>query len=185
MMGVHLSDLPPKVREQVARKMLRGRSDGKTADRDNPHRCAEPPGEGARGKYGNVGAVREVGGNVIRFDSQKEARRFDELLLLWRKGNIRDLKLQEDFTLQEAYTSPETGTRVRAIRYRADFTYLERVGDDFGCMTGGQGSGRPTDEGCVWRKVVEDVKSEATKTRVYEIKKKLLREKFGIEIREV
>lgn len=57
-MGVHLNDLPPKVREQVARKMVRGRSDGKTAGRDNPHRCAEPPGEGARGKYHNVAAVR-------------------------------------------------------------------------------------------------------------------------------
>ena len=193
-MGIRMSDLPPKVREQVARKMLRGRSDGKTADRDNPHRCAEPPGEGARGKYGNVGAVREVGGNVIRFDSQKEARRFDELLLLWRKGNIRDLKLQEDFTLQEAYTSPETGTRVRAIRYRADFTYLERVGDDFWVTVEDRGLDTPpalratspiVGEGVGWRKVVEDVKSEATKTRVYEIKKKLLREKFGIEIREV
>ena len=192
-MAIRMSDLPPKVREQVARKMVRDHpSGGKAATSPSQGRntspalrANSPQGEAGEGKYHNQKAVREVDGNVISFDSQKEARRFDELLLLWRQGVIRDLKLQEDFTLQEAYTSPETGTRVRAIRYRADFTYLERVGDDFGCMTGGQGSGRPTDEGCVWRKVVEDVKSQGTKTRVYEIKRKLLRERFGLEIREV
>ena len=36
-----------------------------------------------------------------------------------------------------------------------------------------------------WLRVVEDVKSPATKTRVYEIKKKLMRERFGIDVREV
>jgi hypothetical protein len=33
--------------------------------------------------------------------------------------------------------------------------------------------------------VVEDVKSEATKTRVYAIKRKLMRERLGIDVREV
>lgn len=32
---------------------------------------------------------------------------------------------------------------------------------------------------------MEDVKSKATKTRAYEIKKKLLAERYGIVIREV
>ena len=36
-----------------------------------------------------------------------------------------------------------------------------------------------------WRYVVEDVKSEATRTPQYETKKKLLRERFGLTIREV
>ena len=36
-----------------------------------------------------------------------------------------------------------------------------------------------------WRYVVEDVKSYATKTRVYEMKKQLMLEKFKIRIREV
>lgn len=86
-------------------------------------------------------------------------------------GQIRDLKLQPQFTIQEAYTTPE-GQRVRAIRYQADFSYK-----------------RPTEPDCTgevhWLRVVEDVKSRATKTRVYEIKKKLMREKLGIEIQEV
>ena len=36
-----------------------------------------------------------------------------------------------------------------------------------------------------WRLVVEDVKSRATKTSVYAMKKKLLRERFGIDIVEI
>ena len=103
--------------------------------------------------------------------SKKEARRYDELMAMLRAGQIRDLKLQPQFTIQEAYTTPE-GQRVRAIRYQADFSYK-----------------RPTEPDCTgevhWLRVVEDVKSRATKTRVYEIKKKLMREKLGIEIQEV
>lgn len=80
-----------------------------------------------------------------------------------RRGEIRDLRLQVDFTLQEAYTDAE-GRRVRAIRYRADFTYYE----------GTQG-----------RQVVEDVKSRPTRTREYAMKKKMLKDRFGIDITEV
>ena len=53
---------------------------------------------------------------------------------------------------------------MRAIRYRADFTYYE----------GTQGA-----------KVVEDVKSRATRTRDYAMKKKLLKDRFGLDITEV
>ena len=93
------------------------------------------------------------------------------LALLLAAGKIRDLKLQPEFTLQEAYTTLE-GVRVRAIRYRADFSYE-----------------RATEPDCCgevhWLLVVEDVKSEATKTRVYAIKRKLMRERLGIDVREV
>ena len=67
-----------------------------------------------------------------------------------------------DFTLQEAYTDAE-GRRVRAIRYKADFTYRER------------------DRGLV----VEDVKSRPTRTKEYSMKKKMLKDRFGIDITEV
>ena len=77
------------------------------------------------------------------------------------------MRLQVNFTLQEAYTKPN-GERVRAIVYKADFTYKKR--DENGGYT---------------LYIVEDVKSKATKTRNYEIKKKLMREKFRIEVQEV
>lgn len=105
-------------------------------------------------------AVKDNRGEV-KFDSKAEARRFDALMLLLKAGAISDLKLQPQFTLQEAYTTPD-GTRVRAIRYVADYSY--RLNGDL---------------------IVEDVKSKATKTRVYQIKKKLLQEKYGITVKEV
>ena len=185
-MGIPLEQLPPKAREQIAQKMLRENKGRIATSAAPPRNDGEKPE--AKSKYGNKKAVRVLAnGREFRFDSQKEARRFDELLVLLQAGKIKDLKLQPEFTLREAYTDPE-GWHIRPLKYRADFSYMERVTQ----MRGGQGSGRPTgtdnpwgfcDE--QWRYVVEDVKSYATKTRVYEMKKQKMLEKFRISIREV
>lgn len=123
-------------------------------------------------KYHNNPAVR----GSIRFDSQKEAARYDELILLLKTGKIRSLKLQPEFTLQEAFTTPD-GTRVQAIKYRADFSYdilrHKRYEDYDGVEW--------IDE---WEPVIEDVKSPATKTQVYQMKRKMMMEK-GYQITEV
>lgn len=111
-------------------------------------------------RHGKYGAVKEDRGK-IKFDSKKEARRYDALVLLLKSGEITDLKVQPEFTLIEAYTKPD-GERVRALRYRADFSY--RRG---GVL------------------VVEDVKSPATRTRTYLDKRKLMREIHGIDVKEV
>lgn len=158
-----LEDLPPKARDQAAKQMKGG---------------APKPS-----KYHNRKATRQTpGGRTITFDSKKEARRYDELMVLLQAGKIKDLKLQPQFTLQEAYTTPE-GVRVQAMRYQADFSYkeaIERLVQD-GPEHGVVGFKREIK----WAPVVEDVKSPATKTRVYKMKKKLLRERLGIEITEV
>ena len=82
-----------------------------------------------------------------------------------RSGDIRDLRLQQTFTLQEAYTT-YTGERVRSIRYVADFAYERYVDGE-------------------WRKIVEDVKSRATRTPTYSVKKKMMLHKYGITVQEV
>ena len=105
----------------------------------------------------------------VHFDSKKEARRFDELLVLLRAGKITDLKLQHDFTLQEAYTTIE-GKRVRAIRYRADFTYWRQTEPD----TYGYEH---------WVQVVEDVKGR--RLPEYKMKAKMFRDRYGFDIMEV
>lgn len=105
----------------------------------------------------------------IRFQSQREARRYDELMLMLRGGAIRKLKLQPQFTLQESFVSPD-GKRVQAIRYIADFSYEKKI------------TSLPMDS---WEFVVEDVKVKATQTPQYRTKKKLMMEKFGIEIKEI
>ena len=99
----------------------------------------------------------------ITFDSEREARRFGELRMLLRCGQIQDLRLQVNFTLQEGYTTAD-GERVRPIVYRADFTYREHTRDG-------------------WRPVVEDVKG--VRTKEYNMKRKMMLEKFGVKIREV
>jgi hypothetical protein len=147
-MGIELSDLPEKYR-RIALAQMGGRK--------KPPKITEeiPPGKG--GKYH---AVKETRG-AITFDSRKEARRYDALVVMLRCGEIEDLRVQPEFTLIEAYTTPE-GEKIRAMRYRADFSYRKQ----------GQ-------------LIVEDVKSAATRTRVYLDKRKLMREKYGIDVVEV
>jgi len=155
-MGVSIENLPPWAQRQVLQKLTAAAAQKKTA---------------MESKYHNQKDERAVGSRAsIRFDSKKEARRFDELTAMLKAGRIRGLKLQPQFTLQEAYTTVD-GVRVRAIRYQADFSYelaVERHRDE-----------------TEWVPVVEDVKSRATKTRVYAMKKKLMQERFGIDIQEV
>ena len=86
-----------------------------------------------------------VGG--IAFDSEKEARRYQELRLLEQVGAIRDLRLQVSFDLWAC-----NGERV--ARYVADFVYWSL---EYG------------------KTVVEDVKSPHTrKLPVYRLKCKLM-----------
>lgn len=104
----------------------------------------------------------------ITFDSQKEADEFTRLMILQNAGKIRNLKLQPEFTIQEAFRTT-TGERVRAIRYRADFSYERETSPDCNGFT-------------YWLPVVEDVKGYRTKE--YVLKKKLLSGR-GIEVIEV
>ena len=154
-----ISRLSPAAQKQILDK-LRAQQGQKAAE---PER---------RSKYGAKKAKRTAeSGAVITFDSQKEARRYDELLLMEQEGQIRDLRLQPQYTLQESYVTPE-GDRIRAIRYVADFSYQERR----------LGAGGINES---WHKVVEDVKSTATRTREYELKRKMMMDLRGIRIREV
>lgn len=91
-----------------------------------------------------------------KFDSKLEFRRWRELKLLERAGVITELKRQVRMPL---IPRSKYG---REIAYVADFSYRE--------------------DG---KLVIEDTKSEATKTPLYRLKKRLIAEKYGIEIKEV
>ena len=146
-----IARLSPSAQRQILEKL--GREQARVA-MNNP-----------AGKYHNRKCTVTLpeSGKSITFDSEKEARRFGELVLLQKAGNVRSLRLQVNFTLQEGYTTSE-GERVRPIVYRADFTYQERT--TYG-----------------WRTVVEDVKG--VRTKEYNMKRKMMLEKFGVDIREV
>lgn len=174
--GLHyesLSDLPPRMRQQVAAKIV----------------TAQPKAEPVAGdmvkpsKYHN----QKIVANGISFDSKKEANRYLALMDAVRAGIITDLRLQHDFTLQEAYTSP-SGERIRAIRYRADFSYrvVFRNYETITCvgladLEYWRGVVRKYGSGAL---VVEDVKSKATRTKDYRMKYKMMADK-GYHIREV
>lgn len=90
----------------------------------------------------------------VVYDSKKEGKRAIELEYLQRAGKIKNLERQKRFILQEEYINNE-GQKIRPISYLADYYYEEN----------GQ-------------KIVEDVKSPATRTQVYMLKKKLFQFKY-------
>lgn len=113
---------------------------------------------------------KKITQNGITFDSHKEYRRFCELSLLERAGQITDLERQVKFVLIPAQYEPDTiGVRggvkrgkllEREVSYVADFVY--------------------TQDG---KQVVEDTKG--FRTTDYIIKRKLMLYIHGIKVREV
>lgn len=173
-MAINVNDLPPKYQRQALEKYME-----QQARRGLMPSATVPQEKAKANKYHNTPTERvTASGAVLHFDSQKEARRYDVLTARLQAGQIRDLRLQVEFTLQEAYTDTE-GCRVRAIRYKADFTYYRPPENGSHAAYWADQTGTP------WVLVVEDVKSRATKTQKYAIKKKLLKERFGLDITEV
>lgn len=115
-------------------------------------------------KYNN----KKVCLDGIEFDSRKEARRYAELTLLLRAGEIKDLEMQKKIELiPSQYVDDPTSKKGKqcvelGVTYVADFVYTD------------------TKTGKI---VVEDTKG--FKTKDYIIKRKLARYLLGIEIKEV
>lgn len=95
-----------------------------------------------------------------QFDSKKEARRYQELLLLEKAWEIKNLSRQVKFVLIPSQRDENGKVVERECSYKADFTYEEGI-----------------------KTVVEDVKGYRTKE--YIIKRKLMLYQYGIRIREV
>ncbi|MGG4604315.1 DUF1064 domain-containing protein [Paenalcaligenes sp. Me131] len=106
-------------------------------------------------KYKNVKTV--VDGH--KFDSKKEARRYQALKLLLQAGQITDLELQKRYELIPTQRKSD-GTAVRVVTYYADFVYMR--------------------DGV---QVVEDVKG--VRTDVFVLKSALMLQVHGIEVQEV
>lgn len=117
-------------------------------------------------KYHNC-KVRRDG---LTFDSKKEHKRYNELLLLEQAGEITHLRRQVKFVLIPTQREPsKIGTRggvkkgkllERECAYIADFVYIQNG-----------------------KTVVEDTKG--VRTKEYVIKRKLMLYTQGIRIREV
>lgn len=88
------------------------------------------------------------------FDSIAESVRGFELLVLNEKGFITNLQFQPEYQLQPRFR--RNGKLHRSIKYIADFRYRDADG-----------------------LIVEDVKSTATVTAIYKLKKKLFLKLYG------
>ena len=114
----------------------------------------------ASSKYHNRKTTRVIDGKRALFDSQREAHRWDELLLLQRAGKISDLERQVRYRLIPAQYDHAGKLIEKPCDYIADFVYRQ--------------------DG---RVVVEDAKGR--RTDAYVIKRKLMLRVFGIRIVEV
>ena len=103
------------------------------------------------------------------FDSQREYKRWCELKLLEKAGVIQDLRRQVDYVLLPR-RKRDDGTFERAVKYKADFVYLERWQEVAGDGT------------FIWSAVVED--SKGMKTDVWILKRKMMLHFHGISVRE-
>lgn len=101
----------------------------------------------------------------LLWDSEKEYRRWGELKLLEKKGEISELQRQLPFRIGILYYKPKCFIYVNhdcfksEIVYKADFTYIENK-----------------------KLVVEDTKGYHT--REYKKKKMLMKKIYGIDVRE-
>lgn len=177
--GLHydsVADLPPALRKQLAQKLLAANQ--KTASVAGPSESLK------KQKYRNI----EVEIEKIHFKSKKEAARYAYLKMLLDRGIIRDLRLQREYTLQEAFTTA-AGERVRSIRYITDFTYrVDRAGYDL------LARGVASEDIEYWRdaiaqhgpgvEIIEDTKSRPTKTPQYRMKYKMMAD-HGYHVREL
>jgi len=74
-------------------------------------------------KYRNKKTVRIVNGEQVVFDSLKEARRYDDLYLKLKAGQVSKLVIQPEFPLMEKQT--HNGVTYRSVKYVADFKYIK------------------------------------------------------------
>ena len=129
-------------------------------ERSSP--SAPPPAPERAHKFG----ARAVSVDGFAFDSMREAARFQELKLLAAAGAITDLELQPRFPLQVmALYRPGPPWVIEHLGfYTADFRYID-------CRSG--------------EIVIEDVKSDPTKTAAYRLRKRIVEAVHGITITEI
>ena len=120
----------------------------------------------------------------VRFASKKESRRYAELKLLEKAGEIRGLEIQPSFDLLVPVRTDEARmAMVKALArgkgfscahekvgvYRADFRYQQKT--------------LSASENDRYRTITEDVKGIRTAT--YRLKKRMVEATYGIQIHEI
>lgn len=120
-------------------------------------------------RTGNKFHAKKVEVDGIKFDSQKEAARWQELKLLERAGEICELERQVRFLLIPKRKKTSSDECENPVYYVADFSY-------WNCRHGIKTS-----------RAVEDVKGlrKGAAYQIFVIKRKLMLERYGIEVKEI
>lgn len=108
-------------------------------------------------KYGNKKTV--IDGQS--FDSKAEAKRWRDLCLLEKAGQIKYLERQVVITLLPKVKYADSKRATPAVRYVADFIYVTNLGE----------------------RVIEDVKG--FRTPAYRLKRHMLKALHGLEVKEI
>lgn len=164
-MGLGLEDIgrfSQKAQAQILQKVQEQQRAEKTA--------ADAKAEAEKPKKGNKLHAEKVDmtmpdGTLMHFDSKREARRYMDLWLMQRAGEISGLQTQVKYELIPKQVHKD-GTKERAIDYVADFVYQQ----------GGE-------------TVVEDSKgfrdTSSAAYRLFVMKRKMMLYFHGISVREV
>lgn len=97
-----------------------------------------------------------------KFDSLAEERRYQELMLLFKAGDITHPEVHPRFILFPTFKN-KAGKTVRGAHYTADFMYMEN--------------------GVI---IVEDVKTAASRTQAYQLRQRLFQHLYrDLAFREV
>jgi len=140
-----LNELPAHMQEQVKKQIAKSEI----------RQIADNFQKEKRNKYGNE--------KTDGYDSKKEKRKHEELLMLEKKGLIKNLKTQVPFVLIPSQKDESGKIIERSVKYIADFVY------EVDGITN-----------------ILDVKSDPTrKNSTYIIKRKLMLYVHGIRIIEV
>ena len=118
-------------------------------------------------KYG----AKKIQVDGMTFDSKAEYKRWCELKLMERAGEIIDLKRQVPFTICESWKIDGITSRER--KYIADFVYYEKYYAD--------------DKTIMWKQVVEDVKgyTKGAAYNMFSLKKALMGKFYGVVVKEI
>lgn len=118
--------------------------------------CNMRPWAKTKAKFKNV----KTRVDNITFDSNKEARVYQDLKLLLQAGEVQKLELQRRFTLVPAQYEEKKCVE-KSVVYVADFVVTKRDG------------------------TVEVIDCKGAKTKDYIIKRKMMRWVLGIRIKEL
>lgn len=164
-MGLGLEDIgrfSQKAQAQILQKVQEQQKAEKAAE--DAKAKAEKPKKGNKLHAEKVDMTMPDG-TLMHFDSKREARRYMDLWLMQRSGEITNLRTQVTYPLLPRQVHPD-GTRERAIDYVADFVY-EQGGET----------------------VVEDSKgfrdTSSAAYRLFVMKRKMMLYFHGITVREV